>query len=232
MKKLLENKYINRLIKLSLVLFIMFCLIAISSNFYTSVYVNNKQLELCNIARANDTFNSTVCFFDESYSYSKLSIDAAGEGASVVIEPVCKEEYTQEELEAEGLIDSDLDGIPDECDVCPGGENSTDEDQDGVPDECDVCPGGDDNIDTDGDGVPDECDVCPGGNDKQDADKDGVPNSCDVCFEADDLNDKDGNGIPDECEGIFNNPDNTFNSVEAKFDSIYDTRSSKWDEEQ
>ena len=35
-----------------------------------------------------------------------------------------------------------------------------DSDSDGVPDGCDLCPGFDDTVDTDGNGVPDGCD-CP-----------------------------------------------------------------------
>ncbi len=44
--------------------------------------------------------------------------------------------------------------IPDECEF--------DSDFDGVPDDCDTCPGFDDTLDADGDGVPDGCDVCSG----------------------------------------------------------------------
>ena len=35
----------------------------------------------------------------------------------------------------------------------------SDGDGDGVPDACDICPGGDDALDTDGDGIPDFCDA-------------------------------------------------------------------------
>jgi len=35
-----------------------------------------------------------------------------------------------------------------------------DSDADGVPDVCDICPDGDDTLDTDGDGMPDDCDIC------------------------------------------------------------------------
>ena len=39
----------------------------------------------------------------------------------------------------------------------------TDSDDDGVPDTCDICPGFDDRVDIDGDGVPDGCDTdCSG----------------------------------------------------------------------
>jgi len=38
---------------------------------------------------------------------------------------------------------------------------ATDSDNDGVPDVCDVCPGGDDNLDDDMDSIPNSCDPCP-----------------------------------------------------------------------
>ena len=63
---------------------------------------------------------------------------------------------------ANGVVDSDDiasgrsedvngDGVPDEC-PCP------DDDDDGVCNDVDQCPGGDDNADVDGDGFPDHCD--------------------------------------------------------------------------
>ena len=64
---------------------------------------------------------------------------------------------------------------------------AADADADGVPDGCDVCPGGDDLVDTDGDTVPDFCDLCPGGDDSVDSDFDSVPDACDVCAGGDDL---------------------------------------------
>lgn len=48
---------------------------------------------------------------------------------------------------------SDIDGVPYQCEI--------DTDDDGVPDECDSCPGFDDSADADGDDVPDGCDPCP-----------------------------------------------------------------------
>jgi len=56
-------------------------------------------------------------------------------------------------------VDSDLDQVPDACDVCPGGDDTVDTDFDTVPDDCDVCPGFDDTLDADGDSVPDGCDL-------------------------------------------------------------------------
>ena len=78
--------------------------------------------------------------------------------------------------------DSDGDGVPDSCDVCPGFDDTLDSDGDGVPDGCDVCPGFDDNgPDSDGDGVPNDCDVCDGGDDSIDTDGDSIPDDCDTC---------------------------------------------------
>jgi|GEM_PF-4559812 len=75
-----------------------------------------------------------------------------------------------------------------------------DDDGDGVCNEDDICPGGDDNVDTDGDGVPDYCDICEDGDDNLDDDGDGVPNDCDICPGHDDNQDSNGNGVPDGCE--------------------------------
>jgi hypothetical protein len=54
--------------------------------------------------------------------------------------------------------DCNHNGVPDECEVC----DSPDMDGDGVCDDCDRCPGSDDTVDSDLDGVPDGCDECPG----------------------------------------------------------------------
>lgn len=59
-----------------------------------------------------------------------------------------------------GLDDTDGDGIPDACDICPEGDDTLDADGDGVPDACDICELGDDNVDEDGNGVPDACEPC------------------------------------------------------------------------
>ncbi len=56
--------------------------------------------------------------------------------------------------------------IPDDCEL--------DGDTDGVPDDCDACPGFDDTVDTDSDGIPNGCDTCAGGASSADADGNGV----------------------------------------------------------
>ena len=52
----------------------------------------------------------------------------------------------------------------DNSDVFPNDPTeSVDSDGDGVGDNADICPDGDDTIDSDGDGTPDDCDTeCPG----------------------------------------------------------------------
>ena len=55
-------------------------------------------------------------------------------------------------------------------------DSPDDSDLDGVCESSDVCPGGDDGIDTDGDGVADHCDLCPVDS-PDDADGDGVCDS-------------------------------------------------------
>jgi hypothetical protein len=59
-------------------------------------------------------------------------------------------------------------GTADAAVACP------DSDGDGVCDDDDVCPGGDDSVDLDGDGVPDACDVCPGVYDPEQRDSHGI----------------------------------------------------------
>jgi len=107
-------------------------------------------------------------------------------------------------------IDSDVDGVPDYLDKCPGTPAGVkvdnygcplDEDKDGVPDYLDKCPGTpagakvDNNgcpLDSDGDGVPDYLDKCPGTPAGVKVDKDGCPL------------DSDGDGLPDyldKCPG-------------------------------
>ena len=49
--------------------------------------------------------------------------------------------------------------IRDDCVECPA--DAPDADDDGVCDESDICPGGDDTMDADEDGTPDDCDGCP-----------------------------------------------------------------------
>ena len=75
-------------------------------------------------------------------------------------------------------VDSDGDGTPDACDICPD-DPDDDEDEDGVCFLDDLCPGGDDALDDDSDGVPDFCDVCHGGDDRIDSDFDLTPDFCD-----------------------------------------------------
>lgn len=82
--------------------------------------------------------------------------------------------------------------IRDECIECS--DPNEDDDGDGVRNEDDLCPGGDDLIDSDLDGSPDYCDGCPEDGKKTD------PGEC-GCGIAD--TDTDGDGTPDcmECTG-------------------------------
>jgi photosystem II stability/assembly factor-like uncharacterized protein len=98
--------------------------------------------------------------------------------------------------------DADGDGVPDDCDACPGADDTLDDDGDFVPDSCDLCPGFSDLADADLDGVPNDCDVCPGEDDLIDPDSDGVPSACDNCPDIANSNQEDLNGnlIGDVCE--------------------------------
>lgn len=90
------------------------------------------------------------------------------------------------------------------------GGTAADTDGDGTPDVCDVCPADNPN-DTDGDSVCNSDDHCPGENDAtSDNDHDGVCNSVDICSLGDDAIDTDHDGVPDACDPCPNdNPDDT-----------------------
>jgi hypothetical protein len=97
--------------------------------------------------------------------------------------------------------DMDGDGVPDDQDICPGGDDTIDSDNDLVPDDCDPCPYDAQN-DGDGDGVCGDVDVCPGGDDEINTDGDALPDACDACpFDVG--NDADGDGF---CESTDNCP--------------------------
>ena len=105
----------------------------------------------------------------------------------------CNENGIPDECE----VDTDGDGVIDDCDPCPA-DNPDDTDGDGVCDSDDICPGFDDTADEDGDGVPDGCDICPDGDDSIDCQPNGVPDACDISSGTSaDCNE---NGIPDECD--------------------------------
>lgn len=119
-------------------------------------------------------------------------------------------------------------GFPFACELCPTpaqlAEADNDADMDGVIDDCDICPGFDDSADVDMDGIPDGCDIMcdflPGDscddmdpctiNDVydsdcnclgvfQDSDDDGVCDEEDQCPGLPDT-DENMNGFPDACE--------------------------------
>ena len=112
------------------------------------------------------------------------------------------------------LIDTDMDGVPDINDICPGFDDNLDTDLDGVPNGCDVCPNAATD-DSDGDGVCDDVDICAGFDDNVDADLDNVPDGCDICPNAA-TDDSDGDGVCDDvdiCAGFDDNVDTDLDNV-------------------
>jgi hypothetical protein len=160
----------------------------------------------------------TICI-DSSYYFTGGRWKWSTDDDCVLPDPVtCSDRYPDwdgphcfEIVDCYDPVDSDLDGIGDNCDNCPAIANAdqTDTDSDNVGDICDICEGFDDNTDTDGDGIPDGCDICKGFNDFDDGDLDTVPDSCDNCPE--DYNpgqdDDDGDGIGNACDSTHNSID-------------------------
>lgn len=103
-------------------------------------------------------------------------------------------------------IDTDGDGIPDECDaacISAGMYADTDIDGDGVLNDVDNCPYTDnpEQSDVDGDGLGDACDT--------DIDGDGIENlddNCPAVFNPLQI-DSNNNGLGDECEALFVAPE-------------------------
>ncbi|MEJ2113106.1 MAG: PKD domain-containing protein, partial [Flavobacteriaceae bacterium] len=107
-------------------------------------------------------------------------------------------------------LDTDNDGVCNDDDVCPGGDDTIDTDNDGTPDFCDSC---NDLVDIDGDGVSDCIDQeinspCPNNVDtvgvSLDSDNDGVCDDDDLCPGSDDTVDSDADGTPDGCDSCPN----------------------------
>ena len=106
----------------------------------------------------------------------------------------CNGNDTPDECEA----DSDADGVPDDCDICPGSDDGVDPDGDGVPSGCDACPV-DNPDDPDGDGVCTSVDNCELANpDQFDCQPNGIGDVCDI--DGGGSLDTNMNGIPDECD--------------------------------
>ena len=134
--------------------------------------------------------------------------------------------------------DTDGDGIPDDYDICPAGDDGIDADLDDVPDACDVCPGYDDGIDLDGNLIPDGCDLpqlaappqTPTPAVELDSDGDGIADSVDTDDDNDlvldttdncpvtynpDQDDFDGDGIGAFCDPC-DDPDGVDTSTSYK----------------
>jgi hypothetical protein len=123
------------------------------------------------------------------------------------------------DIAAEVSLDSNANGIPDECE-------GADLDQDGIPTAIDNCPIAPNptQIDSDSDGKGDACDNCAfmSNSTQADADNDSVGNVCDNCPTAANPSQSDGDGdsVGDACDNCPNvaNPD----QADSDHDSIGD----------
>ena len=113
--------------------------------------------------------------------------------------------FPQRDADGDGLGDAcddgdtDLDGVPDNQDLCPAVDvRPVDTDGDGVGDQCDICPSNADpeQRDTDGDGRGDACET------PNDDDDDGVLDATDNCRTVPNVNQADGDvdGVGDACD--------------------------------
>jgi len=123
--------------------------------------------------------------------------------ADILTDPdVCTGDVCESGCTGLSGVDTDGDGVCDDRDRCPAGDDALDEDGDGTPDACEECPAG---ADTDADGVVDVCDVCPGADDLADADGDGICDARDICSSGSDTVDADGDTVPDACDVCVGN---------------------------
>lgn len=107
----------------------------------------------------------------------------------------CDQDDVLDSCEANGGVDSDGDGVVDECDECPL-DPANDADGDGVCGDADVCPGFDDHLDCNGNSIPDGCDILNGT--VPDCNGNGIPDSCDIAINP--ASDCNHNGILDACD--------------------------------
>jgi OmpA-OmpF porin, OOP family len=152
----------------------------------------------------NDRYNDFLCTLGITFSFgghTKVEPEAemCDNEKQAIAPPQVKEAQVKEAgveehpAQAEAILDSDRDGVPDSLDKCPGTPASVvvdkngcppDSDGDGVPDYLDKCPGTSAGMvvdkhgcspDSDGDGVPDALDKCPDTPAGVTVDKNGCP---------------------------------------------------------
>lgn len=147
-----------------------------------------------------------LSYFEESIRLSQRKIL----GPQYQFDPMTVYEASRGEIKLKSIylpctlcVDDDDDGICNEEDICPDGDDTLDSDNDGIPNACDNdncilgAPCDDGNPCTEGDSYHTDCN-CYGI--WADDDDDGICNESDECPGEDDFIDENENGIPDGCD--------------------------------
>ncbi len=162
-----------------------------------------------NLELQADDHGKTICIDSTYYPPAGSWLWSAGAGKTSAPSwggPYC---FTIDECGGDQL-DSDGDGMPDVCDICPN-DPDDDIDGDGICGDIDNCPtvNNPSQLDSDSDGIGDVCDTCPNDPD-DDIDGDGICGDIDNCPTVNNPSqlDSDSDGIGDVCDTCPNDPDN------------------------
>jgi hypothetical protein len=186
------------------------------SAFGDLLYVSNSSQKNLQIVDPNGVIETFATGFTFGYTWITGSMAFSPDGDSLYVADYGA--HTVYRIFSQ-FVDTDGDGVADEDDVCPGGNDLVDTDADTIPDFCDGCPE-DAGNDLDDDGIcylDDNCPDLPNA-DQLDADADGAGDLCDDDDDNDgvldvddncawdanaDQADADGDGAGDVCDDDY-----------------------------